>query len=255
MKNQLKLTNLTRHAGRFGSALAGLLLLAAAASATAGEVIPPASLPYGLSYEEWSAKWWQWSLEESTNNLEFVGEPGICHGPASRVRFLAGIYIPGTGGISVETRKITLPAETPLFFPVLSVWVDNSGCPTFTTFTADELAAQAAGDWSAVTVTTCTIDGVAVAGLSNPTNSTYLIQTPAFSYTTAEKDNVLAGLYGEPCIPGGLTIYPAVADGVYLMLEPLAPGKHTIHFVGIVGPASAPFVKDDITYDITVGCE
>ena len=258
MKSQLTFTKIMPWRSRFGPALAGLVLLVIAASAPAGEVLPPSSLPYGLSYEEWSAKWWQWSLGQPTNHLEFVGDPGICSGPARSVRFLAGVYIPGSGGISIETRSITLPAGTPLFFPILSVWNDNSGCPTFTSFTADELAAAVAGEWSAVTATTCTIDGVAVPGLDDPTNTEYLVQAPPFSYTTAEHDNVLAGLYGEPCVPGGLTIYPAVADGVYLMLSPLSPGKHSIHIVGVVGPLSAPFVKDDITYDMTVlglGCD
>jgi hypothetical protein len=43
-----------------------------------------------------------------------------------------------------------------------------------------------------------------------------------------------------------------VADGVYLMLSPLSRGKHSIHFVGVAGPVSSPFLKIDITYDITV---
>ena len=252
MKNQFNSMKTIVRPGRIGSALAAFVLLAIGASSVRGEVIPPSALPYGLSYQEWSVKWWQWSLEQSTNHLEFVGEPAICSGPASSVRFLAGVYIPGAGGKSVETRSITVAPETPLFFPILSIWTDNSACPSFTSFTADELVAQAAGEWSAVTVTTCTVDGVSVKDLSNPTNTPYLISSPAFSYTTAEKDNVLAGLYGEPCIPGGMTIYPAVAEGVYLMLSPLSPGKHTIHFVGVVGDPSNPFVKDDLTYDITV---
>lgn len=246
MKNPSTLTKVLSWPGQFGSVVAGLLLLGIAASSSSGEILPPSSLPYGLSYQEWSAKWWQWNLEQSTNHVELVGEPGICNGPASRVRFLAGA--PGTTN---ETRHVIIPAETPLFFTILSVWVDNSGCPTFTSFTADELAAQAAGEWSAVTVTTCTIDGVPVAGLDNPTTTAYLVQAPPFSYTTAERGTVLAD-FGEPCIPGRLTVYPAVADGVYLMLSPLSPGKHSIHFVGVVGPVSSPFVEDDITYDITV---
>ena len=63
---------------------------------------------------------------------------------------------------------------------------------------------------------------------------------------------MLAGFFGASCIPGDFTIYPAVGDGVYLMLAPLPPGKHTIHTVGVVGPASAPLVKVDITSDIRV---
>ena len=259
MKHQHTLSKLIPRPFRFGSTLAALLLLAIAASSSSGQVLPPNSHPYGYSYQEWSAKWWQWTLEQSTNHLELVGAPNLCTGAGTTVRFLAGIYIPGSGGISIETRNITIPSGTPLFFPILSVWTDNSGCNgndlAFTSLTASELAEEAASIWTAVTSTTCTIDGVPVAGLSNPATTRYLMAAPPFSYTTAAEGNVVANLFGEPCIPGGLTIYPAVADGVYLMLSPLSVGKHTIHFVGVVGPVSAPFVEDDITYNITVAPE
>jgi hypothetical protein len=108
------------------------------------------------------------------------------------------------------------------------------------------------GLWSGVTETSCAIDGVAVAGLDDPINTIYHVVSPPFSYTTAEHDNVLAGYFGASCIPGGLTIYPAVGDGVYLMLAPLSPGKHTIHTVGVAGPLGAPIVKVDITAEIKV---
>src|ERR1039457_3538516 len=88
MKNQSTLINVIRRPGRFGSALAALLLLGIAASSSLGQVLPPSSLPYGYSYEEWSAKWWRWYMGGSTKHVELVGSPGICEGPASRVRFL-----------------------------------------------------------------------------------------------------------------------------------------------------------------------
>jgi hypothetical protein len=230
------------------------MLLAIAASSPAAEVLPPSSLPYGYSFEEWSAKYWHWTLGLSTNKVESAGWSGVCTGPASRVWFLNAVDIPATGGITMKTNKVTIPAETPLFFTILSVYEDNTACPVsdFTSLTGAELAAEAVGQWSVVTVTSCTIDGVAVAGLDNPITTAYDVVSPPFSYTTAEKDNVLAGFFGEPCIPGGLTVYPAVADGVYLMVSPLSCGKHTIHYIGIAGPASAPYVEEDITFDITV---
>src|SRR5664279_6306605 len=88
MKNQSTLINVLRQPGRFGSALAALLLLGITASSSSGQVLPPSSLPYGYSYQEWSAKWWQYALGQSTNHLVSLGDPGICSGPASRVRFL-----------------------------------------------------------------------------------------------------------------------------------------------------------------------
>ena len=151
MKNQLILNKLTSRPGRWGSALAVLLLLATVASSPA-LVLPPSTLPYGLSYQEWSTKWWQWSLEQSTDHLELVGGPGICDGPASQVRFLAGSLL--SSGQAAITNHVTVTDGTPLFFTILSVWDDNTGCP-FTTFTAEQLRATVEGDWSAVTVTTC----------------------------------------------------------------------------------------------------
>jgi hypothetical protein len=209
------------------SALAGLMLLGIAVSSSAEEILPPSSLPYGYSYEEWSAKYWQRSLAQSTNKVELVGGSGACTGPASQVRFLNGSDIPASGGITIRTNKVTISTENPLFFPILSVYEDNTACPLsdFTSLTGDQLAAEAVGQWSVVTVTSCTIDGVAVAGLEDPTNTVYNVVSPPFSYTTAEKDNVLAGFFGEPCIPGELTVYPAVADGVYLMVSPLSLGN------------------------------
>jgi hypothetical protein len=255
MKNTITSTNPTFRAGPLVATLAALILVAAGSSsarAGGGDVLAPASLPYGLSYQEWSAKWWQWSLGQSTNHFELVGESGSCDGPASRVRFLAGAY---GFGINLITNEVTVSAETPLFLAVLSFVADNTACPItdFTSLTADQLTTVAVGAWKAdATLTTCTIDGVPVAGLDSPTNSAYNVVAPAFSYTTAEHGNMLGVIEGEYCIPGGMTIYPAVADGVYLMLSPLPPGKHTIHFVGVAGPVGAPFVRDDVTYDITV---
>jgi hypothetical protein len=249
MKNQVTVANTKPRRGRFGPALAGLMLAALAASSSQGQVLPPSSLPYGFSYDEWSAKWWQWYMGQSSNHLELVGAPDICSGPASRVRFLYGS--PAT---TTETRHVTIDTETPLFFAILGVIADNTACPVsdFTSNSPAQLAAGAVGYFSAATLTSCAIDGVAVAGLDDPINTVYDVVSPAFSYTTAEFGNVLGEVEGEYCIPGGMTIYPAVADGVYLMVAPLSRGQHTIHFVGVAGPSSAPFLDLDITYDITV---
>jgi hypothetical protein len=252
MKIQFTLSTLLSRSGRLGLALAGLILPAIAASAAPAEVLPPSSLPYGFSYAEWSAKYWQWSLGQSTNHVELLGETGVCSGPGSRVRFLAAADLPGSGGVTIETNHVIIGPDTPLFFPVLSAYDDNSACPTFTTYTAAELADTNAANWSYVTETTCTIDGVAVPGLTDPATTEYLTISPPFSYTTAEKHNVLAGFFGDPCVPGDLTVYPAVAEGVYLMLSPFPHGKHTIHFVGQVTAGGNVVVDVDITYDITV---
>jgi hypothetical protein len=71
-------------------------------------------------------------------------------------------------------------------------------------------------------------------------------------------NNVLAvssGDFGD--YTNGLTS-PSVADGYYVMLPPLAPGSHTIHYTGAVNLSVAngdPFdfiFQQDITYNLTV---
>ena len=249
MKYQRTLTNVIPRPGRLGWALAGLLLLGIAASSS-GQVLSPSSRHFGLSYAEWSAKWWQFNLGQSTDTLEVVSSG---EGPGRRVRFL------DSPGASIATNDVVIHPGTFLFFPILAEWMDNGACSpsntlTFGSLTAAELAAANAESWSGapVTVTTCTIDGVPVDGLSDPQTTIYLIVSPPFSYTTAEEDNVLAALGGETCVPGGLTVYPAEAEGVYLMLAPLSPGNHSIHTVGVVGPVETPFFVQDVIYDITV---
>jgi hypothetical protein len=253
MKIPFTFKNVMPQSFRLGAAVASLLLLATAASSASPEVLLPSSLPYGYSYEEWSAKYWQWTLGQSTNHYAKLGTADICSGPASRVRF-PGPSIIGGDAVHVVTNHITIAAGTPLFFPVLCFWLDNGNCPLsdFGTNTAAQLAALDEAQWSATTETTCTIDGVAVEGMDAPTNSVFHVVSTPFSYTTAEKDNVITAAFGATCIPGDFTIYPAVADGVYVMLAPLKPGRHTIHTVGIVGPISSPYADSDITIEVTV---
>ena len=88
--------------------------------------------------------------------------------------------------------------------------------------------------------------------MENPTNSVFNVVSPPFSYTTAEKDNILAVELGATCLPGDFTIYPAVAEGLYVMLAPLSPGKHVIHSLAVIGPLSAPLAENEETIDITV---
>src|SRR5580700_11905381 len=134
MKNQFLFTKIMFWPG-LKSALAGLILLGIAVSSSAAEVIPPSSLPFGYSYAEWSAKYWQWTLGQSAANVEYLGNPNICSGSASPVRFLGPSTI-GGAEISIITNRMTIPAGTPLFFSVFALWLDNGNCPltAFTTF-------------------------------------------------------------------------------------------------------------------------
>ncbi len=204
------------------------------------KILPPNSNPHGMSYAEWSVKWWQWVLSLPANNNPVIDTATDCSaGQSGHVWFLAGEFAPTT-----VTRTCTIPTGTALFFPIVNAWADNTGCP-YTTFSAEELAEIAASFVDAEGPSTCTIDGVPVQGIANAAESPYRVGPQVFGYTLAETDNILANYFGLSCIADGTMVSPAAEDGVYLMLAPLSAGHHTIHFT------VSGFL--DITYELTVG--
>jgi hypothetical protein len=212
-------------------------------------VIPPVveTHPYGLTYAGWLAKWWQWSLAFPVSSDPEYGTADLSAGQSGDVWFL-----PTPLGGGTATRTGIVPEGIALFVPVFTFEADNTGCPTYSDFTVAQLTAELAGGWSAVTATSCSIDGVAVVGMDNPTNSAYLVTTRSFSYKVAAYDNVLAnypGFLGETCIPDGTTVNPTVAEGMCVMIRPLSAGTHTIHISAAV-PAYG--ITYDVTFDITV---
>ena len=99
-------------------------------------VHPPNSKPYGLTYGEWSAQWWQWSLKipAATNpNLDTTGAH-CAEGQSGPVWFLAG-WFPGAHP-SVVIRECTIPAGKSLMIPLANIasgagLLDCDGPPPF----------------------------------------------------------------------------------------------------------------------------
>jgi hypothetical protein len=264
MKNQNRATHPTCRSRVVQSTLAALALLALPISAfTAGNngnpaILPPQASPYGGSYGEWAGRWWAWTLSFPVTADPANGTAPLDSDQSGPVWFLATAHGRFDGSIppTVVARQFTVPAGKALFFPVLTTWADNTECPVsnFDHFTPDELLALVMGAWDNLLNphTYCTVDGVEVKGLDDAINSPYRVQSPAFSYTLASHDNLLATIFGLSCIPDGMTIDPAVTDGEFLMLAPLSVGHHTIHQVGSFGPVDHPFFLKDITYEIDV---
>jgi hypothetical protein len=204
-------------------------------------VMPPQSQPNDKSYAEWAAAWWQWafSIPKATSPLlDQTGEYAAL-GQTGPVWFLAG-----TSGGYAE-RTVTVPKGKMLFFPILNYcWInvpelgDNPWSPEQYALMRDFLAAAID---SAVDLS-CAIDGRAVQNIQD-----YRCHTPenlAFMVDIPEGDIWdLVDVYGLE--PG--TYGPSADDGIYLMLTPLSPGRHTIHFTGGVGDFHL-----DVTYHLTV---
>jgi hypothetical protein len=201
------------------------------AQSTDPGVFPPNSKPYGLSYGDWSSKWWQWAQSIPKENNPTGDETGekCSQEQSGAVWFLAGTR----GGSAV--RDCTVPAGKGILIPIINGECSFAEFPSLKT--ESELRDCAKADQDKVRSIDVTIDGVNLRDLQK-----YRVQSQLFNITLPE-NNVL-GLQPQTT--------QAVADGYYAMLEPLSLGKHTIHFSGVLGdPSANPFVTD-ATYNLDV---
>jgi hypothetical protein len=197
-------------------------------------IFTPDSQPYGLTYGEWTAKWWQWAESIPTENNPQLDETGEDCAQAQNqtgpVWFLAG-----TSGGTVE-RTCTIPAGKAILIPVLNTVNIRAASET-----DEELLAGAKSAVDSVTILEFSIDGLPLQDIWN-----YRIQSPFFD-VTLPNDNVFGISEGT---------YRAVADGYWVFLEPLPPGQHEIRLHGAMGNPTAisptPSFETAVTYHLIV---
>ena len=211
------------------------------------------SSPYGRTYAQWSAAWWQWNFSLPTTNSPIHDTAPLSTGQTGSVWCVGGTF--GGSGDQIRVRSASVPENTALFVGVMESWADNADCPVPDNYTTAQLRDLAANAQNSALAMSCTIDGNNTVDLNA---AAYRVQSPVFTYTVPGVHNYLYDLFAATCYfkpSGDYTISGAVADGVYLMIAPLAPGSHTVHFSGSVptGFISPPyFYVQDITYNLTV---
>ena len=210
---------------------------------------------HGEDYGERSAQFWKWEFSLPVSNHPLFINSGVVDctaGQSGSVWFIGGTFSTNpdpnnpTVTLGQADRTCTIPSGKALFFPIV-----NSECSTIN---GDNL-----GDTSEKGLRACamffanfinpntlsaTVDGVALTALSQ-----YRVQSPQFSFGPLPNDNIFQ--FFALTAPAGTTAR-SVSDGVHLMLYPLSPGAHTIHFHGEADfPDGSKFIED-ITYHLTV---
>ncbi len=199
-------------------------------------VLPPGSKPFGASFGEWSARWWQWALGQPVPSNPLLDTTGaFCGvGQSGPVWFLAGTFNSGTA-----TRTCTIPAGKALFFPVA-----NAFCSEVGDNSPEAQRACANSSMDAATDLSAQVDGVSIRDLPM-----YRVQSLIFDLTLPA-DNIFGGAAAG--VPAGVYT-PTAADGIQLMLAPLRAGSHVIHFHAFfTAPPPIPGSTIDVTYHLTV---
>lgn len=202
------------------------------------DIFPLDSKPYGKSYAEWTASWWQWALSipEKINPISDMTGEFCAQGQNGPVWFLGG-----TWGGSVE-RTCTIPAGKAIFWGPINYSCSPVEFPLFDT--EAELRDCVKKPMDKVLAV-----NVKINGKDSPDLKQFRIQSPPFNFTFPE-GNIL----GED-VPSQKTF--SISDGYWIFLKPLPPGRYTIESTGTyltsdISTETPSAFSNTVKYNITV---
>ena len=203
-----------------------------------GAVYAPNENVLGMSYGDWSAAWWQWLLLFTNDVSPYFDTTGqYCNeGQGGPVFFLVG------GPVNPTIRSCTIPAGKAVFAPIGNTECSSVEPNGFQGRNAQE-ARKCAASWiDGIDIKSLkfTIDGKKVNGLGD-----FRVQSPFYYFNMVPPLNNFLGV-------DGATEGYSVSDGYWVMVAPLSPGQHVIHFEGkwVSGPAAGSV--QNVTYHLTV---
>ena len=219
-----------------------LLLFSATLSPVLGSnsvnIFPPGSKPYGLTFAEHQKNFWKWILEIPANESPVNNRTGEkCANGQSNTNSSVFYLSMNNGGISERICKV--PVGKGLLIPVMQVeWSDKEAPGA----SVEELHKSAKKDQDSVNSLYLKIGDKEY---KYKDLIKYRTQTDVFE--AVFPDN---GIFGV--IEGGIS--KVVADGFYIITEPLIKGNYSVHFKSsLICPdpgCAEPNFAQDIKYNI-----
>jgi hypothetical protein len=177
------------------------------------EVFSPLSRPYGLTYGQWTVKWWQWLASIPSDKSPAADETGI-HAAVDQ-RYSSVWFLAGTLGGKSVNRKCVLPAKKSILFPVINYEINHIEKPDLKS--EQDLIRHVVEDQDDILNLECMIDSRVI--------PVYRVRSDPFLFTiTIHKNNPFN-------ITGGATTR-ATSDGYWVFLKRLEPGEHDLYFAG-----------------------
>ena len=201
-------------------------------------IFPPGSKPYGLTYAEHEKNFWKWILEIPANESPVNDRTGEkCATGQSNTNSSIFYLSMNNGGISERTCKV--PVGKGLLIPVMQVeWSDKEAPGA----SVEELHKSAKKDQDSVNSLYLKIGDKEY---KYKDLIKYRTQTDVFEVVFPDN-----GIFGV--IEGGIS--KVVADGFYIITEPLIKGNYSIHFKSsLICPdpgCAEPNFAQDIKYNI-----
>lgn len=191
------------------------------------ELFAPESRPFGITYGEWTANWWQWILSITKNENPLIDQNGkkCANNQSGSVWFLAGTLQ------GQAERFSTIPADKAILFPVINF---EASVAEGDGSTEKELSSRVKFEMDQITEMRAMINGRNLDKLNQSR-----IQSPLFN-VTLPADNVLG-------LPAQTT--KMMSEGYWLFLKPLEPGKYDLCSFG---SCMAGRIKIGISYHLTI---
>ena len=176
---------------------------------------PPGSTVAGKTIAEWSTNWWRWAAALAPPGDPFTDSSGQFANvnQSGPVFFLAG----SPGGDN--SRRFEVPTNTYVLVPLrVGEWSQLELGFDKTALQIRQAAQQQANQIDGLQAT---LDGTAI---SEAVLFTHREESPDFNFVAVANNQIGINGVGDSGI--------AVADGFFLMLDPLTPGDHVLTYGG-----------------------
>jgi hypothetical protein len=187
--------------------------------------------PFGISWEEWTTRWWKWILsipKENNPGFDPTGER-FCFSEQFQEEHV--IFLVGTFGGTAE-RTYNIPEGRSVLLPIINFTFCSKDEPS--PLSDEELQIRAQNDIDDIVEKQASIDGKRISEIEK-----YRVKTKAFDIVYP-KNNVFG-------VSDGST--RAVSDGYWIFLKPMQKSSHILY---VSGSCSSGKTKLDVTLHLNV---